>query len=296
MAKVIMTAVLSTAAIATPALMGAEAAAPIQVAPTHGHIGTGERPLREATLLRALPIRSMLRTEVREIARRIRERKERQRELREQRAAEAAAAAAPAPTYSAPTYSSDGWADELLAVGFPESAIPTMLYIIDRESGGDPSAINSSSGACGLTQIYPYVSGCLNPITNLRLALQKYRHQAADIAIHQRLHEGVGAGRGESLVFADFRRHLRRQADRDVGKRLRAGCVRPPAHEPGWRSCAESTPRWPSSHRRPAWCLRPERPLHPADLARGRHRRGVRLISSRRWRGTSGSGKRRNRS
>jgi hypothetical protein len=67
-----------------------------------------------------------------------------------------------------------GWADELRAVGFPESAIPTMLYIIDRESGGDPNAVNSSSGACGLTQLYPCPPGGLDPMTNLRYAYQKY--------------------------------------------------------------------------------------------------------------------------
>jgi hypothetical protein len=73
------------------------------------------------------------------------------------------------------TATSSGWADELRAVGFPESAIPQMLYYINRESGGDPSALNPSSNACGLTQIYPYVAGCLDPMTNLRLAFQKYQ-------------------------------------------------------------------------------------------------------------------------
>lgn len=68
-----------------------------------------------------------------------------------------------------------GWADELRAVGFPESVIPTMLAIIERESGGDPSAINASSGACGLLQIYPYQAGCLDPMTNLRMGYAKYQ-------------------------------------------------------------------------------------------------------------------------
>lgn len=93
-------------------------------------------------------------------------------------AAEAAAAQEAAPA-SVPTYttSADGWADELAAVGFPSSVIPTMLYIIDRESGGNPNAINSSSGACGLTQLYPCYGGSawLDPMTNLRLAYQKYQ-------------------------------------------------------------------------------------------------------------------------
>jgi len=86
------------------------------------------------------------------------------------------APAVPATT-STTTTASGGWADELRAVGFPESAIPHMLYIIDRESGGNPNAINSSSGACGLTQLYPCYGGSawLDPMTNLRLALQKYQ-------------------------------------------------------------------------------------------------------------------------
>ncbi len=79
---------------------------------------------------------------------------------------------------STASYSAGGsWADELAAVGFPSSAIPQMLYYISRESGGDPSAINSSSGACGLLQLYPCYGGSawLDPMTNLRLAYQKYR-------------------------------------------------------------------------------------------------------------------------
>lgn len=73
--------------------------------------------------------------------------------------------------------SSGGWSDELRAVGFPESAIPTMLAIIDRESGGDPNAVNSSSGACGLIQAYPCYGGSawLDPMTNLRIGFQKYQ-------------------------------------------------------------------------------------------------------------------------
>ena len=88
---------------------------------------------------------------------------------------EARAATPPLPT-------SDGsWADELASVGFPSSAIPTMLYIISRESGGDPSAVNPTSGACGLTQLWPCPGpGALDPITNLRYAFAKY--QAAGFA------------------------------------------------------------------------------------------------------------------
>lgn len=75
------------------------------------------------------------------------------------------------------TTSGSGWADELAAAGFPSSAIPHMLYIIDRESGGNPNAVNPLSGACGLTQLYPCYGGSawLDPMTNLRLAFQKYQ-------------------------------------------------------------------------------------------------------------------------
>lgn len=80
------------------------------------------------------------------------------------------------------TSSGSGWADELRAVGFPESAIPHMLFIIDRESGGNPNAVNPSSGACGLVQLWPCTGGSawLDPMTNLRLGYQKY--QAAGFA------------------------------------------------------------------------------------------------------------------
>ena len=89
----------------------------------------------------------------------------------------ASPATPPVQSTSTTSSSSGGWSDELRAVGFPESAIPHMLYIIDRESGGDPNAINASSGACGLTQLYPCYGGSawLDPMTNLRLAFQKYQ-------------------------------------------------------------------------------------------------------------------------
>jgi hypothetical protein len=80
------------------------------------------------------------------------------------------------------TVTSSGWANELRAVGFPESAIPQMLYYIQRESGGDPNAVNgggpavAGGAACGLTQLYPCPGpGALDPMTNLRYAYLKYR-------------------------------------------------------------------------------------------------------------------------
>jgi hypothetical protein len=69
------------------------------------------------------------------------------------------------------------------AAGFPESVIPTMVDIAAHrgpsgtgESGGCPGAINSSSGACGLWQIYPCPGpDALNPYANARYAYEKYR-------------------------------------------------------------------------------------------------------------------------
>lgn len=131
--------------------------------------------------------------------------KKHRRLMREKRAAEAAAEAAAAATptvttTTAPSISySGGWSEELAAVGFPASVIPTMLGIIDRESGGCPTAVNGLSGcpsyeaaagllasseshACGLIQAYPCYGGAawLDPMTNLRVGFQKY--QASGLA------------------------------------------------------------------------------------------------------------------
>lgn len=99
----------------------------------------------------------------------------RERRTAAQEARSAAQVATTSSTSSSATTYQGGWASALSAAGFPDSAIPTMLYIIQRESGGDPSAINPTSGACGLTQIYPAQPGCLDPMTNLRMAYAKYQ-------------------------------------------------------------------------------------------------------------------------
>ena len=98
------------------------------------------------------------------------------REKREAAAVETVEATT-VPTTTPNYTTTGGWADELAAVGFPASVIPTMLYIIDRESGGNPNAINSSSGACGLLQLYPCYGGTawLDPMTNLHFGFQKYQ-------------------------------------------------------------------------------------------------------------------------
>jgi hypothetical protein len=82
-----------------------------------------------------------------------------------------------APAYTGGVLSDAQVTSYLLAAGFPESTIPTMLFYSHRESGNNPSAINSSSGACGLFQLYPCYGGSawLDPATNARLAYQKYQ-------------------------------------------------------------------------------------------------------------------------
>lgn len=53
--------------------------------------------------------------------------------------------------------------------------VQTMMYHICHESGGDPGAINSSSGACGLFQLLPCPSGGLNGYYNIHYAYyEKY--------------------------------------------------------------------------------------------------------------------------
>jgi hypothetical protein len=84
----------------------------------------------------------------------------------------------PAPTsYSGGVLTDAEVTSYLRAAGFPESAIPQMLYYSHRESGNDPTAINSASGACGLFQLYPCSGGSawLDPATNARLAYEKYQ-------------------------------------------------------------------------------------------------------------------------
>jgi hypothetical protein len=50
-----------------------------------------------------------------------------------------------------------------------------MVAYAYRESHFDPNAINASSGACGIWQIWPAQPGCTNPATNAALAFQKYQ-------------------------------------------------------------------------------------------------------------------------
>lgn len=118
-----------------------------------------------------------------DVARVRRERRERAAELAALAAAADAAANAVAEaqaTYDTTrTYgclSADAVAGYARGAGFPESAIPTMVAYADRESGFCPGAINASSGACGLWQLYPCYGGAawLDPATNAALAYDKY--------------------------------------------------------------------------------------------------------------------------
>jgi hypothetical protein len=59
--------------------------------------------------------------------------------------------------------------------GFPESVVPTMVAIAARESGYNAHAVNLSSGACGLWQLYPCPGiAFLDPATNAAGAFAKY--------------------------------------------------------------------------------------------------------------------------
>lgn len=91
-----------------------------------------------------------------------------------------ATSSAPAPSSSGGCLSDGQIASYARAAGFPESVISTMVYIAAHrngtgESGGCPGAINPSSGACGLWQIYPAQPGCTDPATNAALAYEKYK-------------------------------------------------------------------------------------------------------------------------
>lgn len=85
---------------------------------------------------------------------------------------------APQPSSSAaaspPKYSGGGSpAEWMAAAGIPESDWGYVDFIAKKESGWNPNATNSSSGACGLIQALPCskVPGSgYNPVDNLRWA------------------------------------------------------------------------------------------------------------------------------
>ena len=73
-----------------------------------------------------------------------------------------------------PSYSGGGSkTDWLVAAGIAESDWAYVDYIAHRESGWNPNATNSSSGACGLIQAYPcskVPGNGYDPVDNLRWA------------------------------------------------------------------------------------------------------------------------------
>lgn len=75
---------------------------------------------------------------------------------------------------SAPSYNGGGSKDEWLrAAGIAESDWSYVDYIVSRESGWNPNAVNSSSGASGLVQALPcgkVPGSCFNPVDNLKWA------------------------------------------------------------------------------------------------------------------------------
>lgn len=96
-------------------------------------------------------------------------------------AAEKAAAEASRKTtqqYSAPSgpaaYSGGGSKDEWLrAAGIAESDWAYVDYIVSKESGWNPNAVNKGSGASGLVQALPcgkVPGSCFDPVDNLRWA------------------------------------------------------------------------------------------------------------------------------
>lgn len=74
-----------------------------------------------------------------------------------------------------PQYTGGGSQQEwMAAAGIAESDWGYVDYIVRKESGWNPNAINSSSGACGLVQIMPLhtaaYANCTDPVANLSWA------------------------------------------------------------------------------------------------------------------------------
>jgi len=62
------------------------------------------------------------------------------------------------------------------SAGFPAHMVPTMVSIAFRESRWDAHAVNRSSGACGLWQLYPCPGeGALDPAANAAGAYAKWK-------------------------------------------------------------------------------------------------------------------------
>jgi Soluble lytic murein transglycosylase and related regulatory proteins (some contain LysM/invasin domains) len=87
--------------------------------------------------------------------------------------------ASPSPSPTPTTYPSGVLSAEQVAgyareAGFEESLIDDMVAIAFRESRFNPHAVNSSSGACGLWQLYPCPgSSAFDPQANAWYAREK---------------------------------------------------------------------------------------------------------------------------
>lgn len=92
----------------------------------------------------------------------------------EKKAAEEAALKSASSTPSSPLYTGGGSKDEWLrAAGIAESDWSYVDYIVNKESGWNPNAVNSSSGASGLVQALPcgkVPGSCFDPVDNLKWA------------------------------------------------------------------------------------------------------------------------------
>lgn len=73
-----------------------------------------------------------------------------------------------------PLYTGGGSKEEwLTSAGIAESDWAYVDYIVNRESGWNPNAVNASSGASGLVQALPcgkVPGSCFNPVDNLKWA------------------------------------------------------------------------------------------------------------------------------
>ncbi len=84
---------------------------------------------------------------------------------------------APAPAALGSPAGVERWR-ELVAAYFPADQVDRALQVMACESGGDPSAVNPSSGASGLMQVMPFWADALalphdalfDPATNLDVA------------------------------------------------------------------------------------------------------------------------------
>lgn len=105
-------------------------------------------------------------------------RKQREAEEAKQKAEEAAKKAAqssqPSAAAEVPRYTGGGSpAEWMAAAGIAEADWGYVDFIVSKESGWNPNAVNASSGASGLVQALPcgkVPGSCFDPVDNLRWA------------------------------------------------------------------------------------------------------------------------------